>query len=192
MMIAGVIAVALFGLYVWPSSRRHVLTEKEKEGFKDALHSQTEPPQTIQIACPNGDENTCVYAAQFIRLFGQAGWTVKGDVQRVTLAQPMAGIVLVERGGKKWTPDDWNSGGYTALTPSIHSIYSAFDNIDIQANTSAGPDLPDGQITVYFGTERPDESEPTELTRSMKKWPQLEEQIKNLEKQQHINDVKPR
>ena len=99
--------------------------------------------------------------------FGEAGWDVDGTVQRVTLIRPMQGVVLVEQGGteeSQTTKWKWNIGGWTKLTPTYEDVYQAFSNIGIEPDGSANYALPDNQITVYFGPEKENESEPTTLS----------------------------
>jgi len=120
----------------------------------------------IQVSCPASDEKTCVYATQFQTYFSQVGWDVDGTVLRANLIRPMQGVVLVEHGGtqeSQTTKWQWNVGGWTSLSPTYENAYQAFSNIGIEAEGSASYQVPDGQIVVYFGPERDDESQPTAL-----------------------------
>lgn len=160
--------VLAFAKVVWPTTKRHQLSESEQSAFKAALGSPSQSPrQLIQVSCPEHDEKVCMYASQFVGYFGQSGWPVRGNVERITLQRPMDGVVLIERGGKSGEELKWDAGGYTALTPDIESIYKAFRAVGITPNQSAGPDLPDGLIVAWFGEEKPDESAPTDLTRAI-------------------------
>jgi len=155
------------GIKVWPPIHRHHLSAKERELFLRPLLGAQVPPMRIQVACPAVDERTCAYAAQFQALFSEANWDVDGTVQRVTLMRPTAGVTLVEKGGTKESQTDkwkWNIGGWTNLSASYENVYQAFSNLGIEGGGSAGSDVPDNQIIVYFGPERDDESQPTELS----------------------------
>lgn len=146
---------------------RHSLNSKERALFEKPLQGTQSPPMRIQISCPAADEKTCTYATQFQTYFGEAGWDVDGTVQRVTLIRPMQGVVLVEQGGteeSQTTKWKWNIGGWTKLTPTYEDVYQAFSNIGIEPDGSANYALPDNQITVYFGPEKENESEPTTLS----------------------------
>jgi hypothetical protein len=161
-------AVTLYGRFVWPHIGRHTLTSREQEAFKRAIRGEQSPEKVIQIACPASDETDCVFAAQFLPLFGSEGWKVQGAIERATLIRPMAGVVLVQHGGTKVGQLDWNAGGYTEMSPTLEHVRQAFVNIGIQPQSSAGFDIPDGQITVYFGQEKQDESVPTTLTKQVR------------------------
>ena len=86
--------LALFGVYVWPPVRRHVLSEKERQAFQEPLKVQQKGEhEEIQIVCPTSDESTCVYANQFINIFREAGWKVQNNqVERVTLEDLLPGL----------------------------------------------------------------------------------------------------
>jgi uncharacterized membrane protein YhaH (DUF805 family) len=163
-----VVVVFLFGRAVWPRSHRHVFSETEQNVFEQPLKGQVEPHEEIQITCPQADENTCIYAAQFIDFFRDAGWTVRGNkVERVTLAKPLKGVILFKQGTGKLDPANWRSGLWTAFSPSIKSVGQAFVNVEIEPDSGANPDLPEGVITIYFGPEKPNEAEKTPFTRTM-------------------------
>jgi hypothetical protein len=70
----------LFGVYVWPPIKRHVLTAEERTSFENALKTQKGDEIEIQIACSPNDEKTCTYAGQFIRPIGDSGWKVQAYV----------------------------------------------------------------------------------------------------------------
>jgi hypothetical protein len=78
----------------------------------------------------------------------------------------MPGITLGLKGGKKDDVARWDAGGWVAMTPTLEHVKQAFENIGIEVDSTTGPDLPDGQISIYVGHEKPNESEPTDLTRS--------------------------
>jgi hypothetical protein len=72
-IVVMVLAVAFFGWVVWPHPHRHDLATKEQKAFQSALSDVNFSKPTIHFACPANDEASCVYAAQFISLFGNAG-----------------------------------------------------------------------------------------------------------------------
>jgi hypothetical protein len=169
-------AVTLYGRFVWPQIGRHTLTSHEQEAFKRAIRGKQSPEKVIQIACPPSDETDCVFAAQFLPLFGSEDWKVQGAIERATLIRPMVGVVLVQHGGTKAGQLNWNAGGFTEMSPTLEHVRQAFVNVGIQLDSSAGFDIPDGQITAYFGPEKPDESVPTTLTNQVR---QIEEMRRN-------------
>jgi hypothetical protein len=162
--------VILYGRAIWPVGHRHTLTKNERVLFEKPLQGVQKPPMHIQVACPASDEQTCVYATQFQAFFSEAGWDVDRTVQRDTLVRAMQGVVLVEHGGteeSQTTKWKWNVGGYTAMYPTFENVYQAFSNIGVEPESSANFSIPENQITVYFGPERENESQPTDLTSSV-------------------------
>jgi hypothetical protein len=153
--VAGLTCILFaFGIRVWPHGR-HNLSERERYAFERPLKEQKAGREEIQIACPQADEGTCVYAAQFIDFFREAGWTVQGNqVERVMPARPLAGVTLFKHGSGKLDPSNWRSGLWGTLSPSVVSVYQAFLNLGIEADSGANPQLPEGIITVYIGSEK--------------------------------------
>jgi hypothetical protein len=169
--VFGMIAlVGIYGWFVWPPNHRHFLNGKERSAFEHPLKEQKAPREEIQFACPQDDETVCVYAAQFIDLFREAGWKVSSNqVERVVLAKPQAGIVLYKHGTGQLDPNNWRSGLWVQMSASLRSVYRAFNSVGIEPDSAANPSLPENIITIYFGLEKPNEDEETELTRGMKK-----------------------
>lgn len=161
--------VLAFATYVWPHGHRHKLDKKEIAAFKQALGKpSTTVKESVQVACPSDDEKVCVYASQFIEYLGQAGWDVYGKVDKVNLALPHEGVVLVEHGGQESTQPKWQDiGAWTPITDNIESLVYAFRAIGICPDGSAGPGVPEGLIVISFGEEREDESSPTGLLESV-------------------------
>ena len=174
-MVLAVALVAVYGWLVWPAVHRHTLSKAEREKFKAPLMGPQNPEMSIQLACAPGDEVDCEYAADLIPLFGEAGWKVSGEVQRITLIRPPSGITLGLKGGKPETERNWNSGAWTALTPTLEHVQQAFANIGIEPESTSGSIIPENQINIYVGHERDDESSPNGFTRSF-------EQMHNSEK----------
>jgi hypothetical protein len=160
-------AIGLYGRHVWPVVKRHQLNTAEIEQFEKALGPTKGFRESVQISCPDNDEAVCVCASQFITYFGQNGWDIKGAVKRKTLARPMDGIVMGERGDVKDDTLQWNTHGITKITTNVEHIYDAFDSIGISVDNSIGPNLPDGVIDVWFGEERPDESTETDFGKAL-------------------------
>jgi hypothetical protein len=162
--IVGLVCVLFpFGKWVWPHER-HNLSNQERYAFERPLKEQKAPREKIQVACPQDDERACVYAAQFVDYFREAGWTVQGNlVERVMLARPLAGVILFKHGSGRLDPSNWRSGLWAALSPSLVSVYHAFVNIGIEPGSGPNPELPEGTITVYFGSEKSSPAESTAL-----------------------------
>jgi hypothetical protein len=170
-LIIGMAVVAAFGFYVWPPIRRHALSAKERAAFGDALKTEQggDVNLEIQIACAPGDEKTCVYAGQFVELFGRAGWQVHPSVDRLNLAKASDGITAMRRAGNKaHMLQHWDSGGYVEINePHLLAVNKAFESIHVEIASAANPDLAENEMLIYVGPEREDESEPTHLTRTI-------------------------
>jgi len=157
------------GYHVWPPIRRHPPTTKERYKFEQPLTAQKEPREQIQITCDAGDESTCVYAAQFVNIFREAGWTVANNqVEPVRMNNPMSGIMLFKRGVGKLDPNNWQSGLWSGFTESLLNVRRAFVNIVIEPERAANPQISEGVVSVHFAMEREDESAPTNFTNEMK------------------------
>lgn len=171
-----VLSFALAGFYLWyfyPPIRRDVLDEDEITKFEAPLKVQTNPRFEIQLACPTADEPTCVYAAQFLPLLKDSGWKVQGNqVTRVSLGIPYEGVRFFEYVPKYPPPDaPSNVGVWTLTSSSLVSFYRAFCAVGIEPDEGIRNDVPPNVLTVYFGSERTDESQPTQLSRMMKSVP---------------------
>lgn len=162
MLIAG------FGFYVWPPIKRHPLTARERESFENALKSQKGDDLEIQIACPPNDERGCSYAGQFIRPVGDSGWNVQSYVSRLTLTKPLDGIMIYRRGGNRdYSLQHYDAGGYFNINePHLLAVQKAFQSMEIEPSGGTNPDLPENVMMIYFGPERENEAEPTDLTTS--------------------------
>ena len=162
------ITVSIFGRAVWPQVHRHFFTEVERNQFEQPLKDQMETREEIQIMCPVADESSCVYAGQFIDLFRQAGWKVQGNqVDRITLAKPLAGVVLFQHGSGTLDPDNWQLGLWSPISPSLENVRKAFVNVGIEPDSGANPNLPGNIIAIYFGLEKKNQAERTRLTAMM-------------------------
>jgi hypothetical protein len=176
--IAGLaVLVAGFGKLEWPPRHRHHLDQKEWTAFEESLKTQKEPREEILMACPQADEAACIYADQFINIFRDAGWKVQNSrLERVTLARPWAGVVLFKKGTGTIDPNNWRSGLWTKVSPSLLTVRQAFVNIGVEPDEGNDPELGEDLITVYFGMEKPDESARTSLTESMERMTQYQHQ----------------
>jgi hypothetical protein len=161
---AGVLTA--FGIWVWPPIKRHVLNEREREWFEKPLRTVGGDDLDIQIGCPANDERTCIYAGQFINLFGEAGWKIESSPERITLSRAQDGITVYRRGGNKQDMvHRWNSGGWFAINEGhLLAVQSAFRAIHIEINGATNPDLEENTMMIYVGPERENEAEPTSLT----------------------------
>lgn len=158
----------------WPPVRRHILDDDEKASFEKPLRIQTSNRDEIQLACPAAEEVTCVYAAQFINIFKESGWKLQSyDVQRVNLAIPYEGIRMFGY-VKEYPPPDAppNIGEWSSISPSMVSIYRAFASVGIETETGIRKDEEQNVLTLYFGSERADESARTQFGDSIKKMEQ--------------------
>jgi hypothetical protein len=162
--------IVAFGLYAWPPLRRHHLTAKETQRFEQAIKNQKAKRDVIRLYCPQSDESACTYAVQFISVFGEAGWDAGYLVERVSLTKPTSGVLfLLPTTAKKSDLQKWNSGGWTSISPSMKHIRQAFLTIEVEPDSTADPDIPEGTMGIYFGNEKGDASEPTQLTDTMKR-----------------------
>jgi hypothetical protein len=145
------------------------LTANERTRFeKPLIVQQKGEHEEVQFTCPAADENTCVYAEQFIDMFREAGWRVQNnEVQRGTLARPPSGIVLFKHTDGTPDPNDWKSGTWTRISPGLVSVYQAFASIGIEVDGAGRKDISEDVLTIYFGQEKSDESDGTPLTQTM-------------------------
>jgi len=168
-LVLGAAAVLMFFLCwkAWPPVRRHILADAERTLFEEPLKKQTDDRYEIQLTCPSADEPTCVYAAQFITLFREAGWKVQNNqVQRVILGVPYSGIRLFSYVEKYPEPDaPADTGVWTKVSPSLVTVYRSFHAIGIEPDGGIRNDIKENVLTVYFGSEKADESEPTDMTK---------------------------
>lgn len=162
-------AVVGFGYLEWPPIRRHVLSAKERTDFENALKPQKGSDLQVQIGCPATDEKACVFAEQFINLFGESGWNIQPFVSRLTLSKAQDGIFIYRRGGNKQDMmKRWDSGGWFAINEAhLLAVQKAFHTIHIEIDGGANPDLAENVMMIYIGSERENESEPTRLTREI-------------------------
>ena len=169
-MLLSLLLLSGFGLYVWPPIRRHTLKADERVRFENMLKEVKGDDANLEVhvACPIGDEKTCVYAGQFVSLFGAAGWQVEPSVERLTLARGADGISAIRKAGNKdYMLKHWNSGGYVAINEAhLLAVQNAFRTISIEIDSGADPDLGQNVMRLYVGPEKDNESEPTNLTRS--------------------------
>ena len=168
LMLAPCLLISIFGVYVWPPIKRHPLVQGERARFENALKTEKGDDLEIQIACSPNDEKTCTYAGQFIFLIGDSGWKVRSIVDRLPLSRPMDGITIYRRGGDKaYMMQHSDAGGwFNDNEPHMLAMQSAFQSIHIEPNGGTDPDLPENVMLIYFGPERENEAEHTDLTRS--------------------------
>lgn len=160
--------VGFYGWLIWSPIKRHTLSQKERTRFENALKPQKGGDLEVQIACPPNDERGCTYAGQFIRPVGDSGWKVQAYVSRLTLTKPLDGIMIYRRGGNRdYTLQHYDAGGYFNINePHLLAMQKAFQSIHIEPSGGTDPDIPDNVMMIYFGPERENEAEPTDLTKS--------------------------
>lgn len=131
------------------------LTEEEKRKFVARLASQTEPRERIRLGCPVANEDICVQVTQFVDAFKRGHFIVENNrVDRITLAQPMAGVVLFKyTHPHEYDAQDPDQGRWIMMTNSLETIEGAFAEIGINSRTTADPTLPEDVIGVFFGIE---------------------------------------
>lgn len=135
--------------------RLRKLTGEQSTRFIEALSSQPPPREEVMIGCPTASEEACVFAAQFIDLFQEAGWVVRGNqVERGMLGKPDAGVLLMKRGEGKLDPSDPWSGLWVQQSPSMQTLEKAFASVGIGTKQSAVARMPEGVIGVFIGIER--------------------------------------
>jgi hypothetical protein len=167
-LVIALISIGFLGVYVWPPIKRHTLSAKERALFENVLKPQKGDDLQIQFACPPNDERACTYAGQFINLVGDSGWKVQSYVDRLSLTRPLDGIMIYRCGGNRdYLLQHYNAGGYFNISePHLLAIQKAFQSIQIEPSGGTNPDIPDNVMMVYFGPERENEAEPTDLTRT--------------------------
>jgi hypothetical protein len=138
--------------------------------FENVLKAEHGGDENLEvlIACPSGDEKTCIYASQFVKLFGRAGWQIQPAVERVILANASDGITALRKAGdKEHMLKHWDSGGYVAINEAhLLAVQKAFQTLHIEIDSGADPDLAQNVMMLYIGPEKENESEATNLTRS--------------------------
>ena len=167
-LLIAFISVGLFGLYAMPPVKRHKLNARERVSFENALKPQKGDDLQVQLACPPNDEKVCTYAGQFINLVGDSGWKVQAFVDRLTLTRPFDGIMIYRRGGNRdYSLQHYNAGGYfNSNEPHLLAMQRAFQSIQVEPSGGTDPDIPENVMMIYFGPERENEAEPTDLTKS--------------------------
>lgn len=160
--------VAAIGAYKWPPVGRHTLSERERMQFENALKPQKGSDLEVQMVCSPSDERICTYAEQFIRPVGDAGWKVQAYVSRLMLSKPLDGIMIYRRGGNRdYTLQHYDAGGYFNISDShLLAMQKAFQAIGIEPGGGTDPDIPENTMMIYFGPERENEAESTDLTRA--------------------------
>jgi hypothetical protein len=180
-----VISFAFAGVYLWyffPPIRRHALDQEEQQSFEQPLKNQQSPRASLTLACSAYDEAACTYGGQFVYLFRDAGWKVKNNgVERVTLTYPYDGVRIFAY--VKQYPDPNappNVGVWTRVTPSLITVYRAFHAIGVEPEENIRKDESPEELTVYFGHEKEDEGQPTNLSRMFQDLPDIKQEHPEL------------
>lgn len=165
--LATILSTGFMGYLGWPHLGRHILATIERDKFEEPLKAKKDVTLTIQIACPYTDEKTCVFASQFISLFGESGWNVQPILQRTMLTKANDGIIIYRRGGDRSNSlKRWDAAAYFPIIEShLLAVESAFESIGIELEGGTNPDVPENVMMIYFGQERDNEGRPTDLTR---------------------------
>jgi len=129
-----------------------VLSQKDKDEFTKILATAIVARASTIIPCPSSDENTCVFAANFIPLFQRAGWKVQGpQVERSVMGRPDKRVTFAQKGPPLVNPQDPDHGVWTAISPFAQPVKTAFAIIGVDINTANDTQLQDDIIRVYFG-----------------------------------------
>ena len=167
-----VVAVALYGWFVWPHARRHVLTDRERRAFEKPLAEQ------------NNHANKCIYSVhKQMRVpaytppsspicLGRLVRVVKGNVARKEepWATRLPESFSRKRGTGHLDPNNWRSGLWMNMSPSLGECRShGFAGIGVQPDSFVDSALSEDEITVYFGPEKENAAERTSLTDSMER-----------------------
>ncbi len=142
------------------SQRPYDLTGPRREKFiKLVSKPQSEPRDTLRIACIRWSEDSCIAAGKFLLAFSEAGWSIEDwKVFREEPSLPMEGVAIVshlsDADYKKWQAlTSSNKGVWWRVDASQQTISRALDALHIPRNFSSDQSLPSGTIGVYFGPE---------------------------------------
>jgi hypothetical protein len=156
------VGVVSFGFNVWPESGLGILSEKERQRFISTLKTQQDLVP-VHLMCPPNDEIDCARGAQFIRIFGLAGWPLATQViDRVIPGQPKSGVyfVLHSTADVDYSKPEFQKPGvgvWTEMPNAYFTAKRAFENIGIKPDLEAGTSFPEHTLGIYFGvgTARP-------------------------------------
>jgi hypothetical protein len=133
------------------------LTGNRREEFLKLLtKNQSEPRDTLKIACVSWSENSCVAAGKFLVLFSEAGWNIDSKtVFRVESSIPKDGMTIVAHVNdisayRKLPP---HLGLWSKVDQSQVTIYEAFRKMRVSVGFSADQEMPIGTLGIYFGPE---------------------------------------
>jgi hypothetical protein len=143
----------LWGFNGYLMKKAGPLTAKQRADFTTILKTSAAPPEYIKIACPDADEDACIYAATFIPLFQRGRWKVDGPIlERVKLGRPSSSVVIVHHGPLLANPQNPDEGVWTKFTVWDQVLTTAFEFIGIHPEMTNDPTLPETMIRVYFGS----------------------------------------
>lgn len=130
-------------------------TDEERQKFISALASQTEPREHVRLGCPAANEEICVLVTPFVDAFKRGHFIVEDNrIDRLTLSQPSAGVVLFKYGhADAYNSQDPDQGVWVRQTPSMETIEEPFAEIGINLTQTADEKMPKDVIGVYFGIE---------------------------------------
>jgi hypothetical protein len=145
--------IVLFGFYVWPVEGLGDLTERQRNNFQARLKKELKPIP-VHLMCAPNDERDCAVATQFISMFAQVGWRVKGNlVDRVYNGAPERGLYFVLHStadrDPSW-PKDYSV--WTKVQPAYGTAKAAFDELHIKNKLAIGFSFPEDELGIYFGT----------------------------------------
>jgi hypothetical protein len=150
LLMAVFMAISGFGLsafwnYTHPPKPLHAFSAKERSAFIDSLKARGVPTQSVWLACPDGETDTCRLVKQFVTMFQESGWRVEGSqVVQWKPAHPLGGVYLILQAAGE--PDESTKVYATGLKNS-------FTTLGIPVRSASAPDVPKNSIGIYFGPD---------------------------------------
>jgi len=155
---AGSLSSAFAAIAIWTVAHYTIrgpmqMSHAEERLFSAVIKTSWITPNFIHITCPDLDEDTCVFANQFIPLFQRAGWKVEGPVvERVKILRPTKAIMIVTFGPPLIHPQNPDEGVYTKVLPWEQPIMTAFKLMGVSPEISTDSTLPESELRLYFGS----------------------------------------
>jgi hypothetical protein len=150
------IGVFAYGIHVWPDNRLGMLTAREQDMAISVLKNQPHPIP-VSIMCTPNEEREGAAGAQFIRLFGVAGWPLtKQVVEREINGSTHLGLyfVLHSTVDVDYSKPEFrrpNVGVWTKMQPAYDTAKAVFDKLGIKTDLVVGATFPEDVLGIYFG-----------------------------------------
>jgi hypothetical protein len=118
------------------------------------LSAQLEPRDTIRVGCISWIEDSCIAAGRFLLLFSQAGWKIDSNrVFRFDPSIPREGMTMAAKTPKYTDNLPPHLGHWGRMDTSQVTFWLTFSWLQIPVDASGDPDMPEGTIGIYFGSE---------------------------------------